>query len=116
MARRKVTPAGHMNSNHSEQSKRFREATGTAGLEQTLRKAVRVLSVAGIAHLVMGGYAVQEHGYLRFTDNVDLIVPNVSSAHEWLCKNGFAPHPAVKTIVVDPELGFEVRLYQGGSR
>jgi hypothetical protein len=103
-----------MNSNHSEQAKRFREATGTAGLEQTLRKAVRVLCAAGIPHLVTGGYAVQEYGVLRYTDNVDLIVPNVTSAHECLCKNGFTPHPTAKTIVVDPELGFQVRLHQGG--
>ena len=82
-----------MNSNHSEQARRFREATGTAGLEQTLRKAVRALCVAGIPHLVTGGYAVQEHGYLRYTDNVDLIVPNVSSAHELLLQEWFRPAP-----------------------
>jgi hypothetical protein len=103
-----------MNSNHSEHARRFRKATGTAGLEQTLRKAVRVLSVAGIAHLVMGGYAVQEYGYLRHTDNVDLIVPNVTSAHELLCNNGFKAHLTVKALVVDPELRSEVRLHQGG--
>ena len=103
-----------MNSN-SEEARRFREATGTERLEQTLRKAVRVLSAAGIAHLVTGAYAAQEYGCFRFTRNVDLIVPDVARAHELLCVNGFEAHPTVKTIVVDPDSGFEVRLHQGGQ-
>ncbi len=31
------------------------------------------------AILVVGGYAVQEHGYARFTADVDTVVPNVAN-------------------------------------
>jgi hypothetical protein len=100
-----------MNSNLSEDARRFRKATGTAGLEQTLCKALGVLDARGIAHLVTGGYAVQEHGSLRHTDNIDLIVPDVTSAREALCAAGFEAHPVSRTVVVDPDYGYEVRLH-----
>jgi hypothetical protein len=103
-----------MNHNHPELAKRFREITGTTGLERTLSKAVEVLYKSNIPHFVIGGYAVQEHGYRRYTDNVDLLVPDVPRAYECLCRNGFTPHPTSKTTVVDPEHGYEVRLHQGG--
>jgi hypothetical protein len=100
--------------NH-QAAQRFRESNGTAGLEQTLDKAVGALSRAEISHLVTGGYAAQEYGCLRYTDNVDLIVPDVARAFAALLSCGFQPHGSSPTIVVDPETGFEVRLHEGGS-
>jgi len=61
----------------------------------------------------MGAYAAQEYGCLRYTNNVDLIVPDVARAHELLCANGFHAHLTVRTTVVDPDFAFEVRLHQG---
>jgi hypothetical protein len=65
--------------------------------------------------MVTGGYAAQEYGCLRFTDNVDLIVPDIPRALVALRGSGFQPHGSSPTIVVDPETGFEVRLHAGGS-
>lgn len=65
-----------MNSKHHEEPQRFRALDRTAKLEQTLDKAMRALYIAEIPHLVIGGYAVQEHGCLRHTDNIDLVVPD----------------------------------------
>lgn len=39
-----------------------------------LREIARCASDAGIPFLVIGGYAVFAHGYLRLTDDLDLIV------------------------------------------
>src|ERR1700730_6097925 len=100
--------------NH-EAAHRFREANGTAGMEQTLDKALRALSRAEVAHLVTGGYAAQEYGCLRYTNNVDLIVPDIARALAALLNCGFQPQASAQTIVVDPESGFEVRLHEGGS-
>jgi hypothetical protein len=104
-----------MNSKYHEEAQRFRELDGTAKLEQTLDKAVRALYAAGIPHLVTGGYALQEYGCLRHTDNVDLIVPDIAQTFEVLTRNGFEPHCSAQTIVVDPDTNFEVRVHAGGS-
>lgn len=91
-----------MNSRHHQAAQQFREANGTAGLEHTLDKAVGALSRAAIPHLVTGGYAAQEYGCLRYTDNVDLIVPDIPRALAALRESGFEPHGSSPTIVVDP--------------
>lgn len=62
----------------------MRETTGTSGLEATLRSAVEVLAQHEVPHLVVGGLAVQEHGYFRVTTDCDLVVPDVMDAVEWL--------------------------------
>ena len=102
-----------MDSGHHQKAAQFRESNGTAGLEKTLDKAVGALSRAEISHLVTGGYAAQEYGCLRYTDNVDLIVPEIAQAFAVLRGSGFLPHRSSRTIVVDPETTFEVRLHAG---
>jgi hypothetical protein len=113
----RVKPASEedMDSGYHQKAAQFRESNGTAGLEKTLAKAVRALSRAGISHLVTGGYAAQEYGCLRYTDNVDLIVPDIARAVAALLSSEFEPHASAQTIVVDPETKFEVRLHEGGS-
>jgi hypothetical protein len=104
-----------MDSEHHQAAKQFRELNGTASLEETLEKAVRALYGAEIPHLVTGGYAAQEYGCLRYTDNVDLIVPNIARAFAALLRSGFHPHRSSQTTVIDPDTGFEVRLHAGGG-
>jgi hypothetical protein len=103
-----------MNSKHQE-AQRFRELDGTAKLEETLDKALRALYEANIPHVVTGGYALQEYGCLHHTDNIDLVVPDVARAFEALTRHGFEPHRSGRTIVLDPDTTFEVRLHAGGS-
>lgn len=62
----------------------LRENTETSGLVRAARAAVAVLTDHDIPHLVIGGLAVQEHGYPRLTLDVDLVVPDVLEAVEWL--------------------------------
>ena len=62
----------------------LRENTGTSGLEQTVRSAVAVLADRDIPHLLVGGLAVQEYGYHRVTLDVDLVVPDILEALEFL--------------------------------
>jgi hypothetical protein len=104
-----------MDPGHHQKVAQFRASNGTAALEQTLDRAAGALSRDEIPHLVTGGYAAQEYGCLRHTDNVDLIVPNIARAYAVLLGSGFQPHPSSQTIVVDPECGFEVRLHAGGA-
>jgi hypothetical protein len=55
----------------------LRETTGTNHVAETLRRAVECLAHWDIPHWVVGGLAVQEHGYYRVTIDVDIVVPDV---------------------------------------
>jgi hypothetical protein len=94
----------------------FRSVTGTTGLEKTLRKAVKTLATGGIPSLVCGGYAVQDNGYPRFTEDVDIIVPDVKAAREYLSIRGFKPNPGSSMTMTDRETGVEVDILPGGGR
>lgn len=95
-----------------EQAEFLRQSSGS-NIEKTLRKAVRILAKSGIPHYVCGGFAVQEHGYPRFTQDVDLIVPDRALAQEALCTNGFDEGPG---SVIDPETRVRVDLLPSPER
>jgi hypothetical protein len=97
-----------------EEAEFLRESSGS-NIEKTLNKAVDVLALFHIPHYVCGGFAVQEHGYPRFTVDVDIIVPDVQLAREKLCMNGFKENPGSKTVT-DRETRVEVDLLPGGSK
>ena len=80
-----------------------------------MRKAVRVLAEAGIPSLVVGGYAVQERGYARFTSDVDIVVPVVAAAREVLSLNGFRQNPGSSMTVTNRVSKVEVDLLPGGG-
>jgi len=83
-----------------EEAEFLRESSGS-NIETALVKAVKVLALFDIPHYVCGGFAVQEHGYPRFTVDVDIIVPDVDFARKKLAMNGF---------------GAEIDLLPGGNK
>ena len=63
----------------------------------------------GVRYLVAGGLAVNAHGYIRFTKNVDLVVQlvpdNIESAFVALGKLGYRPTvPITAAQLSDPAL------------
>jgi hypothetical protein len=98
-----------------EQAVFLRQSSGS-NIERTLQKAVKVLSLFEIPHYVCGGFAVQEHGYPRFTVDVDIIVPDVELAREKLTLNGFRANPGSKMTVTDRETKVEIDILPGGSK
>jgi hypothetical protein len=54
---------------------------------------VRALNEAGVRYLIAGGLAVNAHGYLRFTQDVDVVLTlepdNILSAFEALARLGY---------------------------
>jgi hypothetical protein len=99
-----------------EQAEFLRESSGSTNIAQTLLKAVKVLALFQIPHYVCGGFAVQEHGYPRFTVDVDIIVPDVDAARDRLCLNGFRENPGSSMTVTDRETRVEVDLLPGGKK
>ena len=59
---------------------------------------------------------MQEHGYPRFTADVDIIVPDVEFAREKLSLNGSKANPGSKMTVTDRETKVEVDLSPGAGK
>ncbi|MGD0870613.1 MAG: hypothetical protein ABSB88_13730 [Bryobacteraceae bacterium] len=94
----------------------LRESSSSTNIKTTLLKALKVLKLFNIAHYVCGGFAVQEHGYPRFTVDVDIIVPDVRFTREKLAMNGFKANPGSKMTVTDRETKVEIDLLPGGGK
>src|SRR5881628_3641573 len=73
----------------------LRENTGTTGVLETARTAVSKLADFDIPHLIVGGIAVQEYGYPRVTIDVDIVVPDVLEAVEFLTSDLTGPFARV---------------------
>jgi len=88
--------------------------------EEALHKVVKVLGSSGIGSLVIGGIAVQEHGFPRNTIDIDLVVSNIQKAEQILIANGYetvkekAGTPGL-IVFRDLEYGGEIDLLQGGK-
>ena len=96
----------------------LRENTGTSGVVETARAAVSVLADHDIPHLIVGGIAVQEHGYPRVTIDVDIVVPDVLEAVEWLTASLTGPFYTVPDFhgrVEDRRNGVFVDLLPAGK-
>ena len=77
---------------------------------------MQVLNRFNIPPFVSGGFAVQEHGYPRFTVDVDIIVPDVGFAREKLSLNGFEQNPGPSMTVTDRETKVDVDVLPGGGK
>jgi hypothetical protein len=73
----------------------LRETTGTNHVAETLRRAVEILAHWDVPHWVVGGIAVQEHGYYRVTIDADIVVPDVLEALEFLTADVTGPFERV---------------------
>lgn len=95
----------------------LREGTGTSGVLETARTAAALLANHEIPHLIVGGIAVQEHGYPRVTIDVDIVVPDVLEAVEFLTASltgPFYPVPEVADRVEDRRTHAFVDLLPAG--
>jgi hypothetical protein len=96
----------------------LRENTGTSGVVRTAQTAVATLTAHNIPHLIVGGVAVQEHGYPRATVDIDIVVPDVLEAVEFLTADLSGPFARVKGCedrVEDRRNGVPVDLLPAGK-
>ncbi len=95
----------------------LRENTNTSGLEETARTVAAILAHFDIPHLIAGGLAVQEHGYARVTLDVDVVVPDILEALEYLTSDLSGPIarvPGVEDRVRDRRNGVFIDLLPAG--
>ncbi len=108
---------GHLTPMRTTGAFLLRENTGTAGVEQSLRDAVLVLAHHGVPHFVVGGLAVQEHGYFRVTLDADIVVPDVLEAAELLTADLSGPFlrcPGCEDTVKDKRNNVLINLRPAG--
>lgn len=75
----------------------------------SLEAIVRSLNDGNVRYLIAGGLAVSAHGYVRFTQDVDLVIAldsaNIVRAFEMLAKLGYKPAvPITSGQFADSEL------------
>ncbi|MCW5558102.1 MAG: hypothetical protein KIT22_09775, partial [Verrucomicrobiae bacterium] len=95
----------------------LRENTDDHRLVKVARKIAETLAQWDIPHLIVGGLAVQEHGYPRFTIDVDVVVPDVLEAVEFLTANITGPFqtvPGVAGRLLDTRYNVKIDLLPAG--
>src|SRR6266436_2050262 len=90
------------------------EGTGTS-VVQAARAVSGLLAEHGMANMLAGGLAVQLHGYPRTTVDVDLIVPDVRAAHEFLLAHGYRASVSQLVAVIDPNRQIRIDLLPAGK-
>jgi len=96
----------------------LREATGTSGVLEAARLAAGRLADHLIPHLIVGGIAVQEHGYPRVTIDVDMVVPDVLDALEILTADVAGPLVRLRGVedrITDNRSGTVIDLLPAGK-
>lgn len=82
---------------------------------ESLEALVRALNEGNVRYLVAGGLAVNAHGYIRYTQDVDLAIAldplNIVRAFERLATLGFRP-----AVPVTPEQFADAELRQQWTR
>src|ERR1035437_3445575 len=92
--------------------------TRSSGIVESARAAVSTLAEHDIPHLIVGGLAVQEHGYPRVTIDVDIVVPDVLEAVEFLTASLTGPFYRVAGVpdrVEDRRNGVLIDLLPAGK-
>jgi len=91
-----------------------RKRLGNLPLTQTAEKVLKLLKEGGFKATISGGYAVQHHGYPRFTEDIDIIVDRRNEANEYLSIRGFKETSSLM-VMYDRENGIEINLLQSGA-
>lgn len=95
----------------------LRENTDDQRIVQVARAVAETLAHWDIPHLFIGGLAVQEHGYPRLTLDVDVVVPDVLEAVQFLTADVTGPFqrvPEAEDRLVDTRFGVKVDLLPAG--
>ncbi len=82
-------------------------------VHDTLRRVVRTLEDAGIGYAVFGGMAMFAHGFLRYTERVEILTTpaGLDAIHEQFVGREFEPRfPGARKALRDTSTGVEVQF------
>ena len=73
-----------------------------------LKRVAQLLNEAGARYALIGGYAIAAHGYLRFSEDLDILVdPSAENTSKWIAALSRLPDGACR------ELAGEDEIFQG---
>jgi len=87
-------------------------------LHETLRRLAARLDAEGIPYALLGGMALGEHGYVRMTEDVDVLLPpeGLARLRERLVGRGYvATHPGATRAFRDVESGVRIEVLVTGE-
>ncbi|HEX7706405.1 MAG TPA: nucleotidyltransferase family protein [Thermoanaerobaculia bacterium] len=93
-------------------------ARRSQAVERTLERIARRLSEEGIEYALIGGMALMAHGYVRFTNDVDLLTSaaGLEAIHQRLIGRGYRPSfPGARRTMRDTETGIDVEFITSGE-
>lgn len=88
-----------------------------SAVQDALRRVVERLNALGIPYAVVGGMALFQHGFRRFTEDVDLLVTEdgLREIHERLEGLGYVPPFAGSKHLRDVETGVRIEFLVAGQ-
>jgi hypothetical protein len=87
-------------------------------LHETIRRLARRLQAEAIDYAVIGGMALGEHGYVRMTEDVDILLTPVGldRFHERLVGRGYVPiHPGATRSLRDTDTTVRIEILVSGD-
>jgi hypothetical protein len=83
----------------------------------TFHRLIRDVEASGIPYAIVGGMALVAHGYVRTTNDVDVLVraEDTEPLHEYLVGCGYSPPPSGDRHFRDPESGVRIDLMEGSG-
>jgi hypothetical protein len=91
---------------------------GKGRLHETLRRLAANLEAEGIAYALLGGMALGEHGYVRMTEDVDVLVDAAGLARfqTRFVGRGYVPtHPGATRSFRDAQSGVRIEMLVTGE-
>ena len=86
-------------------------------VQQAMRRIAKRLDELGVPYAIVGGMALFQHGFRRFTEDVDILVTRegLTTIHENLRGRGYLPPFAASKHLRDTELGVKVEFLVSGG-
>lgn len=87
-------------------------------LHETIRRLAARLEAEGITYALVGGMALGEHGYVRMTEDVDVLLApeGLARFRERLVGRGYvATHPGATRAFRDTESGVRIEILVSGD-
>jgi hypothetical protein len=98
-----------------DEADRFFEGRGR--VHQTTNRICALLTTHGIPYAIIGGMAMNAHGYVRVTTDLDLLTTEeaLGEIHEKIVGHGFEPHePGARRRLRDMATGVRIDLITTG--
>jgi len=72
---------------------------------EDVKRVVALLNEAGVAYALVGGYALAAHGYVRFSEDVAILVdPSPENARKWITALAQLPDGASRELVSEEDI------------